>query len=461
LRHLGDSLPGSAIYQYAHEPDGTPRYHYLSAGIEQLNGVRIEDALRDAGVLNRQILPEYLPKLAEAEQRSARDLSDFKMEVPMQLPSGEVRWMGLQSRPQRLPDGRVMWDGVRIDITERKTIEEALRESEERFHGVFKHAAIGIAITDLKARFLSCNPAHSALLGYTEEELRAINFLDLVHPEDRDANSKEIRRLLAGEIPSFEIVNRYLAKGGKPVWVHKHVSLLRNAAGEPTSLVVLVTDITERKRHEEHTQLLMREIDHRAKNLLAVVLSIARQTAATKPDDFIARFGDRIQALSASQDLLVQNAWNGVDITALVHSQLAHFQDLIGTRIALKGPPVFLSASAAQTIGMALHELSTNAGKYGALSNGDGRLEVEWSFERAEGDEQAFVMSWREEGGPPVMAPARRGFGLTVIERVARETLDAQVDLDFVVTGLSWRLRCPAKQVCTDAAPSLPDDRPV
>ena len=111
LRHLGNSLPDSVIYRYGHEADGIPRYYYLSAGIEQLNGVRIDDVLRDAGTLHRQILPEYLPRLMEGEQRSARELSDFEMEVPMKRPDGEVRWMRLKSRPQRMPDGRVIWVG--------------------------------------------------------------------------------------------------------------------------------------------------------------------------------------------------------------------------------------------------------------------------------------------------------------------------------------------------------------
>src|SRR5271167_421718 len=127
--------------------------------------------------------------------------------------------------------------------------------------------------------------------------------------------------------------------------------------------------------------------------MLSVVLAIARQTASATPGEFIERFSERIQALAASQDLLVQNKWKGVDLNELVQSQLAHFRDLIGTRIELQGPPLFVSASAAQAIGMALHELATNGGKYGALANGDGRVEIEWSLERTNAVETAFVMA--------------------------------------------------------------------
>jgi PAS domain S-box-containing protein len=131
LRLLGDNLPDSAVYQYTHEPDGGVRFVHMSAGIERLNGVSVEEVLRDAGVLHRQSPPEYVVRFVEAEARSAREMSDFDMELPMRRPDGEVRWMRLHSRPRRLPDGRVLWDGVQIDVTERKLAEEAMRRTAE------------------------------------------------------------------------------------------------------------------------------------------------------------------------------------------------------------------------------------------------------------------------------------------------------------------------------------------
>ena len=175
------------------------------------------------------------------------------------------------------------------------------------------------------------------------------------------------------------------------------------------SFIGTVQDITERKEHEEKEQLLMREINHRAKNMLSVVDSIAHQTAAQNPDDFIERFSQRIQALSVNQDLLVRNSWDGVQIEDLVRAQLAPFADLIGSRIVVRGPKLRLNAASAQAIGLALHELTTNGGKYGALSKDTGRVDIWWGT-----DGDAFTISWAEREGPPVSAPQRRGFGSIV-----------------------------------------------
>jgi two-component sensor histidine kinase len=183
----------------------------------------------------------------------------------------------------------------------------------------------------------------------------------------------------------------------------------------------------------------MHEVNHRAKNMLSLVQAIARQTASREPEDFIGRFTERIQALAANQDLLVRNEWQGVDVGDLVRAQLAHFADLVGSRITVQGPTLRLNAAAAQAIGLALHELATNAGKYGALSVGAGQVDVQW---RLEGD--IFAMTWTEHRGPPVSPPKQRGFGTIVMETMAERSVDGAVDLEYAPSGVAWRLTCPA-----------------
>jgi two-component sensor histidine kinase len=135
----------------------------------------------------------------------------------------------------------------------------------------------------------------------------------------------------------------------------------------------------------------------------------------------------------------VRNEWQGVNVEDLVRAQLAHFADLVGSRIVVHGPEVRLKASAAQGIGLALHELATNAGKYGALSTDSGRVDIGWGADR-----DTFAMNWTERGGPRVAVPTRRGFGTIVMEAMAERSVDGKVDLDYPPSGLTWRLSCPA-----------------
>jgi two-component sensor histidine kinase len=216
---------------------------------------------------------------------------------------------------------------------------------------------------------------------------------------------------------------------------------------KPLRSLGIWVDITERKRQEKRLHLLSGEVNHRCKNMLSIVQSIARQTAATKPHEFIKRFSERVQALAANQDLLVKNGWRGVHLTDLIRSQLAHFNQLIGTRIELRGPEMFISVSAAQTIGMALRELATNAGAFGALSNNNGRVALAWNLDPDAAGKERFTISWNETGGPPVSEPERRGFGLFIVRNVAESGLNGNVELKFRVSGFSWHLSCIANEV--------------
>jgi PAS domain S-box-containing protein len=183
---------------------------------------------------------------------------------------------------------------------------------------------------------------------------------------------------------------------------------------EPMVLAV-VRDMTERRAAEEQRRLLMREFGHRAKNILSVVQAIAHQTEASSCQEFIAKFDERIQSLSTSHNLMVTSEWRDVPLAELVRTQLAHFGTLLDSRIIVRGPDLRITAAAAQAIGMAIHELATNAAKYGALSTDRGHVEIVWGLEANGGGEHRFMMEWSESGGPIVVPPTRRGFGWSVL----------------------------------------------
>jgi PAS domain S-box-containing protein len=264
LRHLGDSLPDSAVFRYALEADGAPRFLYISAGIEQLNGVRVEDVLGDAGVLHRQILPDYLPKLAEARRRSARDLSDFKMELPMRRPDGEVRWMQWQSRPRRREDGRVIWDGVQTDITERRQAEEALRESEERLRLSNEAAGIGTFTVDLERNCAFYSPEAAAIYGFPGIQAAAVTTaFSRVHRDDVAWVRKQYEGAASGaNTGQLKMDFRFVRPGGEVRWMTwiGRADFREDQSGRrPFRILGACLDITEQ-----------REISRRIQHAIAV-----------------------------------------------------------------------------------------------------------------------------------------------------------------------------------------------
>jgi two-component sensor histidine kinase/CheY-like chemotaxis protein len=208
-----------------------------------------------------------------------------------------------------------------------------------------------------------------------------------------------------------------------------------------------VLDRTEaHKQAEQQIRLLMNEVNHRSKNLLSVVTAIAQQTASSSPQEFVKKFSSRVQALAVNHDLLVKSQWRSISASDLIGGQLAHFGDLVGKRILFDGPPIRVSSAAAQSIGMVIHELSTNTVKYGALSGEEGRIEIAWEIDSSNAAPE-FSIRWTERDGAPILAPTHRGFGTTVITRMVEMSLDGKTVLDYSSTGLIWRLACPLKNV--------------
>lgn len=327
------------------------------------------------------------------------------------------------------------------DISDRKAREKRLQESERRLSQIINNINAFAGLLDINGNILEVNTQALATAGVPRETIIGTPMAQAPwwshSPEVGQRMREIIAQCLAGKTIRCDLP--YMTGAGEKRWVDFQAAPIREMDGHITAVLPSGVDITERKRSEEQVRLLLYEINHRAKNMLSLVLAIARQTATSSPGDFVTRFSERIQALAANQDLLVENHWRGIDIQPLVRAQLAHFNDLVGARIAVKGPNLRLTPAAAQSIGMALHELATNASKYGALSNAQGHIDIAWKL-----DSGQFAISWREQGGPPVAQPRRRGFGNIVLTTLAQSSVSGVVVLDYAPTGLIWQLTCLA-----------------
>jgi PAS domain S-box-containing protein len=327
------------------------------------------------------------------------------------------------------------------DVTERRRQADKVLISEIRYRRLFETAHDGVVLLDPGTRkIIDANPFMTKMLGYSHDQLVGKELFEIGLLKDEAASQEMFRKLRRTNQVRYENLPLESQDGR-----HQDVEVVANLYDENGRWIIQcnIRDITERKQTEEHVKLLMAEVNHRAKNLLAVVQAVAYQTAKHgDPATFVERLSDRIAGLAAGQDLLVKNQWQGVDVWDLVEAQLAHFKDLIGTRVLLDGRPALLTAEAAQGIGMALHELATNSAKYGALSNGTGRVNIVW---HVTGDiKPEFSMSWLEDGGPKVAVPTRKGFGQIVIGRMAEAAVQGVAEITFQERGVSWNLSAPA-----------------
>ncbi|MFZ3182270.1 MAG: HWE histidine kinase domain-containing protein [Methylocystis silviterrae] len=330
---------------------------------------------------------------------------------------------------------------------ERARAEEALRDSESRYRLLFESIDESFTVVEplydeeghaVDYRFLEVNPAFVAITGLKNVEGRSGR--ELAPSLEKDWIDTIGRVGVSGN--AERVVRRARALG--KIY---DAFVFRIEEADSPRVAVLSRDVTERVRAEEQRALLMRELNHRSKNMLSIVLAIARATAGNPGRDFEETFQERILSLAANQDLLVASDWQGVPLSDLVRSQLAHLEDLIGDRIGLNGPPLIISAAASQSFSMALHELATNAVKYGALSNSDGRVDIEWGVRERDGEGRRFTMRWRETEGPTVVPPARNGFGSTVIRDMIRLNLRGDARLQYDSAGVVWDFDCPIENV--------------
>jgi PAS domain S-box-containing protein len=314
------------------------------------------------------------------------------------------------------------------------------------FNETFDEVGIGIAFVDLDGYFIEVNSAFSTMLGYSEAELVGRRFKDFTHDEDVGENLTYLELVRRGDLASYRMDKRYRRANGDLFWADLVVRAHLGENGLPVKLISAITDITERKQFEERQKFLLGELAHRTKNLVAVISAITTQTAKTAESvpAMAEALTSRLAGIGASQAALTNaGTQEAASLRDLCKLQLATFIPADDARVSLSGPDLRLGPSPAGAIGMALHELTTNALKYGALSSVAGAVEVTWHV----CDAGHFEIVWQEAGGPIVHPPTRTGFGRQVVEQLVGTSTNGEVRIDYLPEGLRWRLRAPAQAI--------------
>jgi PAS domain S-box-containing protein len=399
---------------------------FWNTGAERLYGFTAEEAI---GHSSHALLQTKFPI----------EFNEFITQLQNELHwSGELRHIRkdgrevvVESRQQLLDDGTVI--EVNRDVTERKQIEADLREREQQLRwlaSIVQSSDDAIARKNLDGIVTSWNKGAERVFGYTAEE--AIGQpITIVIPQDRQDEERTIlTRIRRGErIEHFETVRQ--RKHGSLIWVSLTISPVKNAEGKIVGASKIARDITEQKRTGDQIATLAREAEHRSKNLLANVQAMVNLSQADAVADFKKAIEGRIQALANVHSLFVATRWIGAELSTIAQQEFAPYSTSGEKPVRIGGPQVLLEPNTAQAVAVALHELATNAVKYGALSTANGHIDLKWSHE-ANG---RLNLQWIETGGPTVQPPTRRGFGRRIIEQMIAQ-LKGESRFDWRAEGL-------------------------
>ena len=322
------------------------------------------------------------------------------------------------------------------DITAEKHLRETLQTTEQRFRLMADNISQLAWIAEADGAIHWYNQRWYDYTGTTLEAMDGWGWQKIHHPDHVDQVTERFAQCIASGEP-WEDTFPLRGADGEYRWFLSRAVPLRGDDGQIQCWFGTNTDISERRAAERQIELLLREVNHRSKNMLAIIQSMARRTLGTD-SPFVPKLEARIAAMSANQDLLVDRDWRPVPIVALLDSQLGMLGDA-RAQVHYDGPALNLLPAAGEAIAMAVHEMATNAEKYGALSETTGRVDIDWALSDGQ-----FTMRWTESGGPPVKLPEREGFGSKILVSVPKGKLRGEVDVDYPPEGFVWSLSCPA-----------------
>ena len=359
---------------------------------------------------------------------------------------GEVRWIEARGIILHDRDGRPLrFIAVIIDFTERKLAEQVLTERNTQLALAARAALVGSYVYDIDKGTMQVSPGYAAIHGLPEgtTETTICKWRARVHPEDLVRVEGLREQAFADRRMEDNAEYRIILPNGEVRWIERRGAVSYNKDGCPERVVGVNIDVTGRKRAEERQRVLLAELDHRVKNALATVSSVVSQTAvgSTSVANFVNALDGRLRSMATTHELLSSGRWQGISLPKLIRQELAPYATGYNTKIS--GPEVVLHPEAGQAIAMVLHELATNAAKYGALSSQKGIVSIQWN-RQLNGHPPRLVLEWQESGGPPVVASDRASFGMSTIRDLIPYEFGGSVDLAFVSSGVQCRLELPA-----------------
>ena len=327
-------------------------------------------------------------------------------------------------------------DASELSANESETLRRRLADSEARFRALVEASAQLVWITAADGTVLGDSPSWRAYTGQSESEWRGHGWLEAVHPDDREsARGKWAEAVASGSVLEGEFRVCH-APSQDWRWTAVRAAPLRDGQGAIREWVVMNTDIEARKRTEEEQRKLMREVDHRAKNALAIVQGIVRLTHASSPEAYAAAVQHRVEALALAHAMLSARRWGAVPIKELIKCELDAHK---GARIDCDGPPAKLPPHLVQPLSLVLHELIDNAQRHGALSHPEGKVRLKWKRE----PQRRLRIEWAESDGPATRAPAAPGFGLTMVRSIVERQLRGELHQLWEKDGLRAELLLP------------------
>ncbi|WP_370655739.1 PAS domain S-box protein [Paracraurococcus lichenis] len=438
-------------------PDG--RVVEIDPRWETVTGLARADALGDGWM--RIPHPDDRAQMAAAWQRAVAGGEPYDADARLGMVDGSYRWWRARAAPRRGADGRILrWHGVIEDIHDRKAAEIALRSERERLRLIFESATdYAIFAIDLDRRVTSWNEGARRLLGWTADEIAGKSADEIYLPQDQEDGAPA--REAAKALENGRAINErwHQRKNGSRFWASGLLMPLRDPEAGPGSpplgLLKILRDTTERRRAEERRRLLVNELNHRVKNTLAMVQSLAFQTVRGSPDplSFSAAFQKRIIALAHAHDLLTREHWEGVALHEVVRATVGLLSG--GGRVSLSRctSAMMLAPGAVLTLVLVLHELAANALAHGALSDARGTVRVECHDSADDGG--GAVVEWLERGGPVVPgSPARRGFGLRLLGKGIMGAAGMAAEIRFEPEGIHCILRLRPLSAGADTRPT-------